>query len=616
MNLRQWFTACGAAALLLGLTGCGETTPEKVEAWTAKGNTKQLIATLSDRRQFIRIAAIDALAKINDPATIEPLAKLLDDDDQFIVHKTLKVLAEMDDPAVLPYMIRMLGYETAEARITAATALGNRQSIMAVEPLIALLNDQHETVVVAAETALGQIGDARAIEPLIKQIESRSFDIRLAAVTALSKLGGLEAMEGLLAAMGDMSPRIRETAVESLIGAGAISVTPALTALRSESHFARASGVAVLNALNAVPQSGNDRVWYEIARLTSDERTVIDIDQARKLADVKGGVEALIEAAASENSDMRDYGCLALESLGTDAVEKVKEAALRKAGPVGAAWFAERSKWPGAPAWELDLWGAAASLNPRFEINPRIMSHLEELHSQNARQLLDSSTFMAEKQYIPQLIGQFATLDSKKTGGETITFFGLEFTTGDVRYSAEESQFKLDVKLAVDCRRMAREHLIRAGHHAYLPLIAALNDEDLSIVGWSAVTLDRIASDRAEPYIISAFNDRLESGAVLESSPLYSAIQMIERPAIQALVPKVRPDYRRAIRVAEARYPGTEFTNVKLDAELDPKLQATMAPFKLLYTDHGRKRILRVLFQLDENGNWVPNPPLPDTLPE
>lgn len=612
MNRNKIILAFGGLALLLGLTGC-DTTPQDIEEWKAKENTKKLISALDDHRQFMRVEAIEALLEMKSTEAIDPLATLFHDLDQFIAHKAIDAVAAMEDPSIEKHMIELLGFKTSEGRTTAATALGKLESKAAVDPLITALGDSQDKVVAAAATALGRISDSKAIGPLSKKTCERSFDVRMASVTALVQLGGDESAPGLALALGDINDDVRNTAKEGLVGIGSSSTPLVLDALRSESHFARGSGVAALQGLNAVPSMGSDEVWYQLAMLTASENPTIDLDKSAELAVIEDNMDALLEAASHNNSDIRDYASLALEAIGKPAVAAAL-ATTEQCAPHAKAWFDRRSKWCGAPAWQIDLWAATTLLKPKLAINMRIVTALKP-HSHDAEQMMRSKAFIPHRQYIPMLIAQFSTLGSENMyTGVDQTFFGEEFVLKEAEFTTGEPQHKVERERVRRCRRLAEEHLIHAGYHAFLPLTAALDDEDLNTAAWSARTLVGIDHMRAEKPVVEAFESRVEKGEELSGTPLHTAMQDLGLPTSKAVLRKVRPDKQWATAVVERKYPDIKFRNIPLVTEIDPGIKA--APFTFAFSDGERKKILKVVFRPNETGDWVPFPPLPDTLPK
>lgn len=601
-------------AILLGLGGC-KRDPRDIAKWKAEGNTKKLISATGDYRQFVRIDAIEALEELKAKEAITPLAALFSDPDLVVVHKAIDAVASMDDPRVEKHMLTALGIKTPPARTTAATTLGKLKSEAAVDPLIDALDNEFESVVVAAATALGQIGNPKAIGPLAAKVDDRSFNVCIACVTSLGQIGGIDAAKGLEPAMGELSEKIRAAVVEGLVGIGPDTASLAQEALRSSNHFARESGIAVLQGLNNVPTTGSDGVWYRLASLTVGENPAVDPAKDTGLAHMDN-MEALLEALVHEQREVRDYALLALAAIGEPAAAPVLAAAEQNAGSKEKIWLAGRSSWYGAPSWQIDLWAAATTLDPGFRFNTRIASELKP-HSHSAEQMMKSEEFKASREYIPLLIAQYATLGSKFSTGEA-TFFGIDFITE--KAAAEKSEIKsggtqkqIVLQRTKRCRRIAEEHLIKTDYGAVLPLRAALYDEDLETAAHSARTLIKICDERAEEPILAAFSTHLENGVELSGTTFQKVVQELGTPTAEALLLKVRPNVAQAIKTVQRKYPDVEFSNIPIEGIATPN--PTAAPFRMAYFEGGVNKELRVIFRPNGNGDWVPVPPLADTLP-
>jgi len=263
------------------------------------------------------------------------------------------------------------------------------------------------------------------------------------------------------------------------------------------------------------------------------------------------------------------------------------------------------------PAWQIDLWAAATTLDPGFKINKRIVTTLVP-HSHSAEEMMKSMEFKPRREYIPLLIAQFATTGSKYTTGK-YSFFGIDFTIEGTDFKSRETQELIDRKRTKRCRTIAAEHLIQADYRAVLPLRAALNDDDLEIAAHSARTLIKICDERAEEPVITAFSTHLKKGVDLSDTTFQEVMQELGTPAAETVLLKVRPNAAQAIRTAQRNYPGVEFKNIPMEIQIDPELKA--APFRLAYPEGDDNKELRIIFRPDKNGDWVPTPPLADKLP-
>lgn len=583
MQMRKW-TCCtvGAAALLL--TGC-EPKPEDIKAWKTEKNSAKLVKTLGDERQFMRLEAIAALEEIQAAGAVDDLGRLLSDPDVVVVHRAIDALAAIGTPDIEKYMLQALTFDTDPARLTAAKALGGLKSTAAVEPLANALDDQYETVTVAAAVSLGQIGDARAVPALAERSVSGSARLRGTCTAAIRQIGGEAALEPLADLMGDTSMKVRNEAVNGLIDLGAPAVPAALQALRSENNYERQSALAVLDGLDKVPAGGNDLVWYRLADLSVGENPDIQREAGCALGGIEGAETALIEAAAHPFFAIREHAVLGLETIGEPAAEPLLAAAEAGAEPDARKWLAGRKNWAGAPAWQIDLWAAAAALNPSFHIDARQARLLQD-DGKSAEDLLRSKDFHPKREVIPLLIKQLAASDGEE---------------------------EMLVKTA-DTRRTLAFRKLRANKYtAKLPLLAALQDDDLQIAANAAKVLVTIEDDPAAlEAVISEFAARIDRGKDLHNTPFYDALVKLELPEADELILKVRPDAAGAMYAFRKQYPGVQVSNMSMP---EGKQHPTAEPFRLKYLTDGRAHEMRVIFRPNEDGDWVPEPPLPDELP-
>jgi hypothetical protein len=292
----------------------------------------------------------------------------------------------------------------------------------------------------------------------------------------------------------------------------------------------------------------------------------------------------LIAAVAHPSQAMREHAFLALEEIGEPAAQPLVAAAA-SAKPEAAKWFNERSGWAGAPAWQLDLWGAATALNPSFGIDKRAEKLLTEKGKATA-DFLASKQFQPDRELIPQLINRMATTQSS------------------------------DKKLIDDSdkiQKLAFRKLRAYKQRSKFPLLAALNDDDLEIAAYAAEILVGFNDDpRTALAVIESFSKRVEAGENLAGTPFQDAMLELNTPETDALLLKIRPNAAQAIRTIEKKYPGIQVFNIPLPA---PDKLIPAEPFRLKYLVDGRAKELKVIFRPNENGDWVPNPPLPDELP-
>ena len=583
MKHKQIVRAGCILAVILNLIGC-ETDPENIAKWKAEGNTEKLTQVLKDSRQFVRLDAIVALGALNDEKAVAPLGALLQDHDVVIVHASIDALAAIGTPSIEPYMLTAITLPTEPARLTAAKVLGQLKSKHAVKPLCIALNDDFENIARAAAISLGQIGDPKAIPALSKTASKGSVRLRLASTTSIRTIGGKTAIKALAEAMDDISIAVRNEAIVGLIDAGDAAEPVALNALSSRNDYSRECALSILRGIHKIPTLGNDAVWYQLASLSEGDTAKYNKEDARKIAKIANGQDALIAALSYPSKTIREHAFQALETIGEPAAAPLIAAAAF-ANPDAIEWLNGRSNWAGAPAWQLDLWGAATALSPIFEVDQHRARLLAE-ESSTTEDMLRSTDFRPTRELIPLLINQMAILESKDQKDNKSATLRRDLTVRKLRAYKQRSK---------------------------LPLMAAVYDDDIQIAAQAATILILIKDDpRTIHAVIDSFSKRVEAGERLSATPFHAAMLQLNRPEADALLLRIRPNPAEAIRIFEKKFPGIRVSNIEMPPP-DKVIQAE--GFRLKYMIDGRAKELKVIFQPNAEGDWVPNPPLPDELP-
>ena len=594
--------------VLLGLAGCSRTIDD-VARWTESGDIENLIGALDDPKLAIRKGAIEGLGRLKAAQAIDALVAMLSDTREIAclaanslgligdekasaplaekfrtssierrlacgkalghtggnVAAEALVLALADDnvkirivaaeslsaigDSAIPAIINGLECDQKAIRKWAAAELGRLKAAQSVDALVAALDDDAEEIACLAATSLGLIGDEKASAPLAKKFSTSSVPLRLACGKALGHTGGPVAAEALVPAMADSNDGIRPVAIASLSAIGKPSVPALLNALKDCHKAVRAGALSILGQTGSIPTAGDDLFWYRLARVSANGGKTFDMAVIGQLADMDH-VETLLEVAAHGCPDFRRYACRALEELGEPCTVAAIATAVDDAGTEGLAWFNGRSDWKGAPSWRLDLWGAAAALNPDFKP-------------------AGADRSPAPKD-IPQLIAQ---LDGKN-------------------------------------QQIAKVKLIEAGPTAVFPLIAALGDHDPKVADFAARILEKIGDDRAVSPLMEILEQKMAEGDPLSDSPLYSALQGFNAPVSEPLLLKICPNATRAICIFKRKYQGVRTTGIaSLGTTGDPSRTVL---FHIGFVDGNKRGALQITFSKNAGGDWIPTPPLPD----
>jgi HEAT repeat protein len=203
------------------------TTISDVESWERKKDLHKLILSLGDNDLNVRLAATEALERLdeplgrliyeslkgstearselagrNDPRAIFPLVKALNDHTSSVVQAAILALEEIGDTRTITPLLNTLGSKYSDIRKAAAHALGTLKEPLGKQIYEALQGSQ----AARKEIALNQ--DPRVISPLIKALDAWDSNIRHNAVLMLAVLGDDRAVDGLLHAIKDGEPKV------------------------------------------------------------------------------------------------------------------------------------------------------------------------------------------------------------------------------------------------------------------------------------------------------------------------------------------------------------------------------------------------------------------------
>jgi hypothetical protein len=117
-----------------------------------------LAGALGDRERRVRIAAAHALGNLDElHAAPTALVRAAESDDEELAEAAINALAEIHDPATIDVLIGRLSHQSRDIRRRVVEALGNIGSAKAVPGLMRALNDRDPEVRRAAAEALGDI---------------------------------------------------------------------------------------------------------------------------------------------------------------------------------------------------------------------------------------------------------------------------------------------------------------------------------------------------------------------------------------------------------------------------------------------------------------------------
>ena len=246
-------------------------------ATTGLGHTRTGVAVPALRLRLekddhpgVRLAAVEALGRIESGASIDALVGALADADQYVRAEAVRILARTGDDRLVEEGLTLLADEAAGARLAGAELLGQLDATQAVEMLVTALDDPDHRVQQEADRALERLGegallaaaggllrgnpsallslkDQRAISLVLRRLETSEWAARAAACHVLTVMGDERAIPGLLATLADVLRQGDDTAVALVAETIATIVARQIDALCEwlEAHEAGARGHAL-----------------------------------------------------------------------------------------------------------------------------------------------------------------------------------------------------------------------------------------------------------------------------------------------------------------------------------------------------------------------------------
>ncbi|HZR18193.1 MAG TPA: HEAT repeat domain-containing protein [Verrucomicrobiae bacterium] len=162
------------------------------------------------------VAAIEALAHIDDPTSIRPVFGALRSPDPAICIAAVTALSRAGAAEAVAPVYALLKSRNPQIRAVAVEGLGRLQAAEALEAISGLLQDSQWEVRRQAAETLGRFRDARAVGPLSAALADSDGDVREAAAMSLGNLGDARAIGPLVLALKDPSSSVRRIAAATL----------------------------------------------------------------------------------------------------------------------------------------------------------------------------------------------------------------------------------------------------------------------------------------------------------------------------------------------------------------------------------------------------------------
>lgn len=254
----------------------------------ASATIAALAEAAGDASPSVRLAAVNSLGHLEDPAAIAALAKALKEDTDARVREAAAwALGEIDDNRAVPHLLEALKTE----RVTKV-----REKIV---------------------EALAQIKDANALPGVSAVLKDAAPEVRRAAVHALSEFGDQTAAPALMGLMADEDVEVRRMVAEAL---GQLENPAAIDALSRMTRDADSEVRA--NAIESLHRFRDQKLLPVFVAALKDSSAHVRqhaADAIGSFENLKTAPRALIDALADPNRDVRKEAAQALGNIGDEA---------------------------------------------------------------------------------------------------------------------------------------------------------------------------------------------------------------------------------------------------------------------------------------------------------
>ena len=272
-----------------------------------------------------RVAAVEALGKIDDKRVIKPLLAALRSNDPSVCAAAINALGQTGDAQICDTIVGMLRHNDGHVRTVTVEALARLGAGRSVEALKPMLRDPVWDVRRAAASALGKLKDPRAVEALTSALRDDDADVREATAIALGSLKDRRAIGPLVKALADSTSGVRRIAAA------------ALSRIDDDWSSSEEAQGAVAELKNSLQESDSDMRYTVSSLLTSlgvhspetevllpNETPTSTPEKRRKLA-----ASLFLASLCDGDSILRQAAAESLGRLGEQRAEPALQRALR-----------------------------------------------------------------------------------------------------------------------------------------------------------------------------------------------------------------------------------------------------------------------------------------------
>lgn len=288
-----------------------EDTPDRVKA-------NAFVKALGSDIAELRIAAVNALAEMDQSEAVPHLQQRFQDPDPRVRARAARACGMMEDPRATDGLVSLLEDPKASVRKEAADALGRIGNRQALAALLEMYDDDSETVRKIAVSAFGKFESEQPVNHLVEALDDDLASVRGAAVVSLIEL--------LSNVPTEQGHEIRESIVEELVRSETESVVgPLVEILKRGRKASQRRNTAWLLGRVLEDDSNRDAIDALLASLREGEQMTRQF-AATSLGNVGGTYvkKELLAIAMNDDEDV-DTRAQAIFALGSVGDEETAE---------------------------------------------------------------------------------------------------------------------------------------------------------------------------------------------------------------------------------------------------------------------------------------------------
>jgi AAA family ATP:ADP antiporter len=196
-----------------------------------RGYVEALLRNLQGDSPALRQAAMHALGKLKDPASLSILMRNLRDDNPVRVVEAVQFLESIDGEDTSQALLDLLAHPDPRVRATAVSALGRRHDAKDVPRLIPLLGDLDRRVRANAVEALGKTEDASIAEKIRQLLYDPAVRVKVNAIAALANLQGAASVAEWVPMLQEMARGNQESRAAAIYVLGRLQLDASVDTL-------------------------------------------------------------------------------------------------------------------------------------------------------------------------------------------------------------------------------------------------------------------------------------------------------------------------------------------------------------------------------------------------